>query len=84
MLPEAGASIAAADYAGATKLHMATCWGNASIVRFLLGEGAAICATDRQGRTALHYAAMRSDCRGRVVKALIQAGSDVDAKDKEP
>ncbi|OGF64719.1 MAG: hypothetical protein A2Y62_14805 [Candidatus Fischerbacteria bacterium RBG_13_37_8] len=63
------------------KLIMASCLGNAELVKKLIKEGANVKFKDKTGTTALMMAALKKHTE--VVKELIQAGADVNARDYE-
>ena len=48
------------------------------LIRLLLSAGADVACKDNRDNAALHHAAMRGDVA--VIKALVEAGSDIDAQ----
>lgn len=67
---------------GASPLHVATIFGNTSIVRYLAGRfPETVQATDDNGRTPLHYAAALTD-NGHYYNLLLHLGADTRALDK--
>ncbi|NCB28064.1 MAG: ankyrin repeat domain-containing protein, partial [Bacteroidia bacterium] len=66
---------------GSTPLHLACDYFSPKII-FLLLDSGALCNTARdEGRTPLHLAALK-DKNGTVIRRMINAGADVNAKDK--
>lgn len=66
---------------GASPLHVATIFGNTSIVRYLAGRfPETVQATDDNGRTPLHYAAVLAD-NGHYYNLLLHLGADTRAED---
>ena len=66
---------------GSTPLHLACTYFSEKII-FLLLDNGAICNTAKNdGRTPLHLAALK-DKNGTVIRRMINAGADVNAKDK--
>lgn len=66
---------------GASPLHVATIFGNTSIVRYLAGRfPETVQATDDNGRTPLHYAAVLAD-NGHYYNLLLHLGADTRAVD---
>jgi len=68
-------------YSGRTLLHAAAAAGHLATVELLLDLGAAPGVCDDGGHTPLYCAANQCDIEGgaNVVRALVQAGADVDA-----
>lgn len=67
---------------GASPLHVATVFGNTSIVRYLAGRfPETVQAADSTDRTPLHYAAVLAD-NGHYYNLLVHLGADVRAEDK--
>ena len=98
LLAEAGADLNRPDPNGITPLLMATTNGQLAVAQFLLDRGADLKAADWYGRTALWSAVevrnldLRSgatdngidrDAALRLIAALIDKGSDVNARVKE-
>ena len=61
-----------------TLLTMASAWGRANIVEFLIENGADLEARDDGGNTALVCAASSTD--GKCIRLLIGAGADINAE----
>lgn len=81
--PPHSVPVNAANAAGETPLHWAVDWLAVDSVQYLLQHGADVNATDSHNNTALHK--IKSDCDqsaacNRLVSLLVQAGSDVMAK----
>ena len=51
------------------------------LIGLLIGAGADVTRKDNRDNVALHHAAMRGDVN--VIKALVEAGSDVDAQNRQ-
>ncbi|KAK4876069.1 hypothetical protein RN001_012491 [Aquatica leii] len=67
---------------GTSPLHVATIFGNTSIVRYLAGRfPETVLAVDDNGRTPLHYAATLDD-NGHYYNLLVHLGADSRAEDK--
>lgn len=67
---------------GATPLHVATIFGNTSIVRYLAGRfPETVQAADDNGRTPLHYAATVAD-NGHYYNLLLHLGANNKVEDK--
>ncbi len=87
-LVAAGADPSAKDVHGRTPLHWAAMEGygdgitdDGAVASALCAQGADVRAVDGLGRTPLHYAAeMGFD---KIVRALVEAGAPLDAKDKD-
>jgi len=79
LLIETGSKIDAQNHEGSTALHLAAEYGPETTVLLLIQAGALTSAVDDEGRTPLMSAV------GQVenVRALLNAGSDYKAKDKE-
>lgn len=56
-----GVSVEVADTKGCTPLIVASQYGQAMLVGYLIGKGASLTVTDREGDTALHWAAFKGD-----------------------
>lgn len=66
---------------GASPLHVATIFGNTSIVRYLAGRfPETVSVIDDNGRTPLHYAATVAD-NGHYYNLLIHLGADIRTQD---
>lgn len=66
---------------GASPLHVATVFGNTSIVRYLAGRfPETVQQVDDQGRTPLHYAATLAD-NGHYFNLLLHLGANAGHKD---
>ena len=81
--PPHSVPINVANAAGETPLHWAVDWMAVDAAQYLLQHGANVNATDSHNNTALHK--IKSDCDAsaecnRLVALLVQAGSDVMAK----
>jgi ankyrin repeat protein len=63
---------------GYTALHMASYWGHAEMVKFLLSKGADIDALTSAGRTALYLAAYRDHYT--VCDVLMENGAAMDVR----
>lgn len=67
---------------GATPLHVATVFGNTSVVRYLAGRfPETVTAMDDNGRTPLHYAAVVPD-NGHYYNLLVHLGANARSEDK--
>lgn len=67
---------------GATPLHVATIFGNTSIVRYLAGRfPETLQMQDDNGRTPLHYAATVAD-NGHYYNLLVHLGANSNIEDK--
>lgn len=67
---------------GASPLHVATIFGNTSIVRYLAGRfPETLQALDDAGRTPLHYAAVLAD-NGHYYNLMLHLGADSRIQDK--
>lgn len=67
---------------GASPLHVATVFGNTSIVRYLAGRfPETLQVADDNGRTPLHYAAVISD-NGHYYNLLMHLGANNKVDDK--
>ena len=84
-----GADTSVATETGATPLHAAAASGHIAVVRLLLKHGAPVEAQDDEGARPLHYACgeqawatmqIAPRNRGKVLRALAAAGSDLDAR----
>jgi uncharacterized protein len=82
-LLDAGADPNLVDREGKTALMRAAYRGRGTLVRRLLAHRAEVNARDREGRTALHWAT-RGDCDSNTIRALLDAGAKVNARDTEP
>ncbi|XP_044178516.1 transient receptor potential cation channel subfamily A member 1 homolog [Acropora millepora] len=81
-LVQQGGDVNVVDNSGSSPLHYAATKGNLTAVRELLQcDGIKIDHMDEYGSTPLHCAVTCSD--GKVVKALLDAGADLRAKDDE-
>jgi hypothetical protein len=81
----AGADIDARAPGGATPLMLGATWPR--IVRTLLNKGADVNTVDEEGHCALVYAILRQCCVGadgqlEAMRALIDAGADVNLRDR--
>jgi hypothetical protein len=77
----AGASTAAVERrTGRTALHYAAMSGEEGCLKRLLAAGASVSAVDQHGLTALAWAADR--CHPAIVRALLEAGSELEATGK--
>ncbi|KAI4461136.1 atp:guanido phosphotransferase n-terminal domain [Holotrichia oblita] len=66
---------------GASPLHVATIFGNTSIVRYLAGRfPETVSVVDDNGRTPLHYAATVND-NGHYYNLLVHLGADIRTQD---
>ena len=76
-------ALARERYSGRTLLHGAAGAGSLATVELLLHLGAGPDITDAGGHTALYCVANECKARGggNVVRALVQAGANVDARD---
>ena len=87
LLLENGADVNATTSSGGTALHEAALNSHSNIVRVLLSKGAKTNVANELGQTSLMLAAYcvvpRGSCpeRTEIVKMLINAGADVNAKD---
>ena len=82
LLVRAGAGVRVADPEGATCLGLASDAGHTETVRYLVGlKEMDVDHTDVYGQTALHYAVELGHVD--VVQVLIDAGADVEARDKK-
>ena len=82
-LTEAGADVNGQDNNGTTPLMKAANWGHDQVVHELIKAGASVTAKNNKQQTALHIAISSSwGCHFSVVKALIEAGADVNEQDK--
>lgn len=87
-LLEAGARTEDRDEEGNTALMLAARNGRSRSAELLLGAGAGVHTQNRYGWTALHYAADASVAYeqanlAKIIKALVAAGADVNARDAE-
>ncbi len=83
-LLEAGADVNAADQQGVTVLMQASGNQPGEVVASLIKLGAKVKVRDHQGRSALMWAARRGSSRPPyAIDLLVQAGADIDAKDKD-
>lgn len=83
-LLEAGADVNAADQQGVTVLMQTPGNQRGEVVASLLQLGAKVEIRDHQGRSALMWAAKRGSWRPPyAIDLLVQAGADIDAKDKD-
>jgi uncharacterized protein len=73
-LVQNGADVKAAQADGATALHWATYYGDASLALLLLEAGADVAAANRNGSTPLWLAASQGDAP--VIEALLKGGAD--------
>jgi ankyrin repeat protein len=75
----------APDLEHTSPLHLAAAQGSEIMVRELLCLGCDPNVRDVRGRTALKYAflAMKGEASSVVVRALVKAGAEVDAEDRE-
>jgi ankyrin repeat protein len=81
LLLDNGADIEAKNEAGWTPLHQVTGHGDADLTRLLLENGANIHATSRWRWTPLMSAVTAKTSDEHIVQLLLQAGSDVSARD---
>jgi truncated hemoglobin YjbI len=79
----ANPALARERYSGRTLLHGAAAAGNLAMVELLLRLGAGPDTADAGGHTPLYCVANECQVRGaaNVVRALVQAGASVDARD---
>lgn len=77
------ALVNAGDNLGSTPLHEASKSGHATMIQVLTKFGADVKAVDNQDRTALHLACEAPSDLDRVVKALLGAGVNVKARNKD-
>lgn len=73
-------SIHETDAQGRTLLMYAALYERYAVVQYLLALKADVYAKDRNKYTALHFAVQTGN--GKVIKSLIEAGSNVNATDK--
>jgi ankyrin repeat protein len=73
-LLQSGADVKAAQADGATALHWAAYYGDASLATALLAAGADVAATNRNGSTPLWLAASQGDAA--MIEALLKGGAD--------
>ncbi len=78
-----GADVNWKDQDGMTVMHWATLGHHAEMIKLLVTRGAKLNATDRYGYTPLHYAAQVDFGDAETVSALLKAGADPTAKEKE-
>ena len=91
ILIDAGADIHAADTNGTTVL-MWSVGGmdrTSSVVQLLLNQGADATASDKYGKTLLHYAvdvdgyeSNMPECVRQILTLLIEAGADIESRDR--
>ena len=74
-----GADIRVKDKTGMAMLHFAAGGGNPDMVKFLIEKKLDVKAVDLLGATPLHFAA-RNGQGPEVIKALVAAGADVNAR----
>lgn len=77
-----GADITLTDDSGSTPLIAAIGIGNRQIVDILIEKGADVNKPDYYGRTPLMIA-VEKDSDGDITRALLNAGADMDARDRE-
>ena len=82
MLLAHGADAKAKTDAGLTALHYAAFKGNLAMVTLLLKAGAAVNVVDDRGFTPLMMAANSRNKNPEVVRALLDRGADIKAKDE--
>ena len=81
LLVEAGAGVSVTDNQGWTCLILAAYYGYSDIVRYLVGlPQVEVNFANQEGSTALHCALQHRHTD--VVRALIDAGADIEAKDR--
>ena len=82
LLLDHGADAKAGTNAGLTALHYAAFKGNLTIVKRLLEAGAPVNVADDRGLTPLMMAANSTNKNPQVVRALLDRGADIHAKDE--
>ncbi|MCF7806301.1 MAG: ankyrin repeat domain-containing protein [Simkaniaceae bacterium] len=75
-----GAAVDSVNDRGETPLYVAAERDHLDLVRFLLSKGAKVNTKDRDGNTVIHAAARKG---GPIMEALIRAGADPDAMNKD-
>lgn len=84
LLLAAGANISAQDsHFLTTPLLNAVLGGNADAVRYLLRHGCPVNLRNSDGATPLHSATIGRNTNTNVVKVLLEAGADIDARHAE-
>ncbi|HUQ53174.1 MAG TPA: ankyrin repeat domain-containing protein, partial [Gammaproteobacteria bacterium] len=73
-LVQSGADVKAAQADGATALHWAAYYGDASLAALLLEKGADVAAVNRNGSTPLWLASSQGDAA--MIEALLKGGAD--------
>ncbi|CAB1106640.1 unnamed protein product [Ectocarpus sp. CCAP 1310/34] len=79
-LIQAGASVDGGSNTGHTPLHCCAMEGQEGMMKELLDAGANPTLTTVEGNTALHTAAQWGNAREPVLKMLISAGAEIDAR----
>lgn len=74
-----GARVDAEHAAGLTPLHHAAYWADADTVRWFLAQGVAASSKNRSGFAPIH-AACETKGRSDIVRALLEAGAEVDTR----
>jgi ankyrin repeat protein len=82
LLLAGGADVNTRTGRGRTALHLAADYGDANLVKFLIGKGANINAREQEwGCTPMHYATKREDPdAGNIIDLLLSAGAKIEER----